>query len=125
MSRNLNYENGVVGKFKGIEVQVMSYEEYKKIAAPQSTIIYALSFGAEEDLSLVLNKIYIGHMTPEGDIIEERQRPFRGKKPEKEEKKKEIREEKKEIDLNELSKPIDDFIQKALSIDWEKKVEVK
>ena len=94
------------------------YEEYKKIAAPQSTIIYALSFGAEEDLSLVLNKIYIGHMTPEGDIVEERQRPFRGKKPEREEK-------KKEIDLNELSKPIDDFIQKALSIDWEKKVEVK
>lgn len=121
MSRNLNYENGIVGKFKGIEVQVMSYEEYKKMAAPQSTIIYALSFGAEEDLSLVLNKIYIGHMTPEGDIVEERQRPFKGKKPEREEKKKEV----KEIDLNELSKPIDDFIQKALDIDWEKKVEVK
>lgn len=40
MSQNFNFENGIVGKYKGIQVEVISYSKYKKMPSPQSNIIY-------------------------------------------------------------------------------------
>lgn len=94
MSQNFNFENGIVGKYKGIQVEVISYSKYKKMPSPQSNIIYAISTGSDQNLVLVLKDICIGYMTPTGEVTEERPRPFGGKKPKKREEKIE-----KEIDL--------------------------
>ena len=121
MSQNFNFENGIVGKYKGIQVEVISYSKYKKMTSPQSNIIYAISTGADQNLVLVLKDTCIGYMTPTGEITEERPRPFGGKKPEK---KVEVAKDEKEIDLKAMSKPIDQYISDALSRDWSKEFEV-
>lgn len=120
MSQNFNFENGIVGKYKGLHVEVMSYSKYKKMPSPQSNIIYAISTGSDENLILVLKGTCIGYMTPDGQITEERPHPFGGKKPEKkvEEPKKEV--VKDEIDLKAMSNPIDQYIKDALNRDWSK-----
>lgn len=125
MSQNFNFENGIVGKYKGIQVEVISYSKYKKMPSPQSNIIYAISTGSDQNLVLVLKDTCIGYMTPTGEITEERPHPFGGKKPEKkvEEPKKEEVKEEKEIDLKAMSKPIDQYIKNALDRDWSKEFE--
>ncbi len=125
MSQNFNFENGIVGKYKGIHVEVTSYSKYKKMPSPQSNIIYAISTGSDENLTLVLKGTCIGYMTPTGEITEERPHPFGGKKPEKkvEEPKKEEAKKEKEIDLKAMSKPIDQYIKDALNRDWSKEFE--
>lgn len=125
MSQNFNFENGIVGKYKGIQVEVTSYSKYKKMTSPQSNIIYAISTGSDQNLLLVLKDTCIGYMTPTGEITEERPHPFGGKKPEKkvEEPKKEEVKEEKEIDLKAMSKPIDQYIKNALNRDWSKEFE--
>lgn len=122
MSQNFNFENGIVGKYKGIQVEVTSYSKYKKMASPQSN---AISTGSDQNLLLVLKDTCIGYMTPTGEITEERPHPFGGKKPEKkvEEPKKEEVKEEKEIDLKAMSKPIDQYIKNALNRDWSKEFE--
>lgn len=120
MSQNFNFENGIVGKYKGIQVEVISYSKYKKMPSPQSNIIYAISTGFDQNLVLVLKDTCIGYMTPTGEVTEERPRPFGGKKPEK----KVEEPRKEEIDLNAMSKPIDQYIKDALNRDWSKEFEV-
>lgn len=118
MSQNFNFENGIVGKYKGIQVEVISYSKYKKMPSPQSNIIYAISTGSDQNLVLVLKDTCIGYMTPTGEVTEERPRPFGGKKLEKK-----VEKEEKEIDLVAMSKSIDQYIKDALARDWSKEFE--
>ena len=135
MSQNFNYEHGVVGKYKGIRVEVIPQVEYDDMPNPQSTTIYALSTGYNSPLKLVLKDTVIGAMTPTGEITDFDNRvPYlrpsqvaaEEKKKTKKSKKERAAEEKimevvpevhftsgqiADINLWELSKPIDDYLK--------------
>ena len=134
MSQNFNYSNGVVGKWKSYPVEVIKQKDYDRMT-PSSTTIYALSVGDYEPLKLVLKDSVIGMMSPSGDVSEFNNpspyyRPKRmTEKPKTKNKYKEKHsedecpvhveveynvEEIADLDLLELSKPIDEYIERAM-----------
>ena len=131
MSQNFNYSNGIVGKWKSYPVEVIKQKNYDSII-PSSTTIYALSVGDNESLKLVLKDSVIGMMSPSGDVSEfSNPTPYyRPKKmvekPKSKNKYKEKHsadeyvsveynvEEIADLDLLTLSKPIDEYLERAM-----------
>ena len=131
MSQNFNYSNGIVGKWKSYPVEVIKQKDYDSIT-PSSTTIYALSVGDYEPLKLVLKDSVIGMMSPSGDVSEFNNptpyyRPKKMvEKPKSKNKYKEKHsndeyvsveynvEEIADLDLLTLSKPIDDYLKRAM-----------
>lgn len=131
MSQNFNYSNGIIGKWKSYPVEVIKQKNYDSIT-PSSTTIYALSVGDNEPLKLVLKDSVIGMMSPSGDVSEfSNPTPYyRPKKmvekPKSKNKYKEKHsddeyvnveynvEEIADLDLLTLSKPIDEYLQRAM-----------
>ena len=131
MSQNFNYSNGIVGKWKSYPVEVIKQKNYDSIT-PSSTIIYALSVGDHEPLKLVLKDSVIGMMSPSGDVSEFNNptpyyRPKKMvEKPKSKNKYKEKHsddeyvsveynvEEIADLDLLTLSKPIDEYLERAM-----------
>ena len=131
MSQNFNYSNGIVGKWKSYPVEVIKQKNYDSIT-PSSTTIYALSVGDNEPLKLVLKDSVIGMMSPSGDVSEfSNPTPYyRPKKmvekPKSKNKYKEKHsddeyvsveynvEEIADLDLLTLSKPIDEYLERAM-----------
>ena len=131
MSQNFNYSNGIVGKWKSYPVEVIKQKDYDSIT-PSSTTIYALSVGDHEPLKLVLKDSVIGMMSPSGDVSEFNNptpyyRPKKMvEKPKSKNKYKEKHsndeyvsveynvEEIADLDLLTLSKPIDEYLERAM-----------
>ena len=131
MSQNFNYSNGIVGKWKSYPVEVIKQKDYDSIT-PSSTTIYALSVGDHEPLKLVLKDSVIGMMSPSGDVSEFNNptpyyRPKKmTEKPKSKNKYKEKHsedeyvsveynvEEIADLDLLTLSKPIDEYLERAM-----------
>ena len=131
MSQNFNYSNGIVGKWKSYPVEVIKQKDYDSIT-PSSTTIYALSVGDHEPLKLVLKDSVIGMMSPSGDVSEFNNptpyyRPKKVvEKPKSKNKYKEKHsddeyvsveynvEEIADLDLLTLSKPIDEYLERAM-----------
>ena len=134
MSQNFNYSNGIVGKWKSYPVEVIKQKDYDSIT-PSSTTIYALSVGDHEPLKLVLKDSVIGMMSPSGDVSEfNNPTPYyipkkMVEKPKSKNKYKEkhsedecpVRvsveynvEEIADLDLLTLSKPIDEYLERAM-----------
>lgn len=131
MSQNFNYSNGIVGKWKSYPVEVIKQKDYDNIT-PSSTTIYALSVGDHEPLKLVLKDSVIGMMSPSGDVSEFNNptpyyRPKKMvEKPKSKNKYKEKHsdeeyvnveynvEEIADLDLLTLSKPIDEYLERAM-----------
>lgn len=134
MSQNFNYSNGIIGKWKSYPVEVIKQKNYDNIT-PLSTTIYALSVGDHEPLKLVLKDSVIGMMSPSGDVSEFNNptpyyRPKKMvEKPKSKNKYKEkhsddecpVRvsveynvEEIADLDLLTLSKPIDEYLERAM-----------
>lgn len=131
MSQNFNYSNGIIGKWKSYPVEVIKQKNYDNIT-PSSTTIYALSVGDHEPLKLVLKDSVIGMMSPSGDVSEFNNptpyyRPKKMvEKPKSKNKYKEKHsddeyvsveynvEEIADLDLLTLSKPIDEYLERAM-----------
>lgn len=119
---NYNYANGDIGRIDGRMVRVTAVERYN----PRKTeldVIYALSFGPDEDLTLMLNGKEIGVMSPQGMVTYNEEKKAKAKAKPKTEEKKEKEEVKEiptpgEIDLEGMSVKIDEFLQASLARDF-------
>lgn len=59
--------NGNVGQYRGYEVYIVDYTEFKKTDA-RYNVIYAVRRGNKDTFLLVLNNAIIGYMNAQGDI---------------------------------------------------------
>ena len=59
--------NGNVGQYRGYEVYIVDYTEFKKVDA-RYDVIYAVRRGNKDTFLLVLNNAIIGYMNAQGDI---------------------------------------------------------
>lgn len=59
--------NGNVGQYRGYEVYIVDYTEFKKVDA-RYNVIYAVRRGNKDTFLLVLNNVIIGYMNAQGDI---------------------------------------------------------
>ena len=131
MSQNLNYSNGIVGKWHGLPVYVINESEFfNRRFSPAATTIYALYKGDNGDLELVLKHTLIGTMTPDGNVSDgntnmnfERfssKSKNKGKNKSKDRDKSDcpVETNMNVEDLYSLSAPIDAFLAEAAKRDW-------
>lgn len=125
---NYNYSNGEIGRIDGRMVYVTAVERYDPRRADPD-VIYALAFGGDTDLTLMLNGKEIGFMTPNGMVMYNEEKKSKAKaKPKTAPKKEEKKEEEiptatgEDIDLIGMSVKIDEFLQASLARDFFKEL---
>lgn len=120
---NYNFSNGEIGRIDGRMVRVTAVERYNPRKA-EFDVIYALSFGPDEDLTLMLNGKEIGVMSPQGMVTYNEEKKAKAKAKPKTEEKKEVKEipTTGEIDLVGMSVKIDEFLQASLARDFFKEL---
>lgn len=120
---NYNFSNGEIGRIDGRMVYVTPAGKYSSRKADPD-VIYALSFGADGDLILMLGDREIGSMTPNGMVMynDEEKKPKTKAKAVPKKKEEEIPTTGEEIDLMDMSVKIDEFLQASLARDFFKEL---
>ena len=127
MSQNFNYSNGNIGTWKNIPVWVQKKSQYDQEDRHDPDIIYAISVNDYDQLTLVKGEKMIGIMTPAGDVKEfGMPQPYlRSKSKKKKDKPMPQKDENEyvpveykaeeiaDLDLLELSAPIDQYLEAA------------
>lgn len=122
---NYNFSNGEIGRIDDRMVYVMPAGKYSSRKADPE-VIYALSFGADESLVLMLNDKAIGSMTPNGMVMYNEEKKEKSKPKAAPKKGKEEEEEiptTGEIDLAGMSAKIDEFLRDSLARDFLKEIQ--
>lgn len=124
---NYNFSNGEIGRIDDRKVYVMPAWKYSSRKADPD-VIYALSFGADESLVLMLNDKEIGSMTSNGMVMYNEEKKEKDKEksktaPKKEEKKEEEILATGEIDLAGMSAKVDEFLRDSLARDFLKEIQ--
>lgn len=93
---DLRKERGLIGKYNGLEVHVVSKKDYDSGKCTDKNIIYVLTDGNKFESLMVCKGIVIGHIDPHGGVTEY-STPFDYIMPAQKTKKKEtVKEQKKE-----------------------------
>lgn len=104
--------NGNVGQYKGYDVYIVNYTEFKKTDAQYDTI-YAVRRNNKDTFLLVLNDGIIGVMNAQGDI--QRYRISRDYQyytpPEKRQRAQALGNEVTQIKYSDYTKTVDDFFE--------------
>lgn len=122
---NYNFSNGEIGRIDDRKVYVMPAWKYSSKKADPN-VIYALSFGVDQSLVLMLNDKEIGSMTSNGMVMYNEEKKEKSKPkavPKKEEEKKEEIPTAGEIDLAGMSAKVDEFLRDSLARDFLKEIQ--
>lgn len=93
---DLRNEKGLIGRYNGREVHVVSKKDYDSGKCNDRNIIYVLSDGSKYESLMVCKGVVIGHIDPHGGVTEY-STPFDYLAPSPKTKKKEaVKEQKKE-----------------------------
>ena len=110
MSQNFNYSNGIVGKWKSYPVEVIKQKDYDSIT-PSSTTIYALSVGDVSEFNNPTPYYRPKKMTEKPKSKNQ----YKEKHSDEEYVSVEYNvEEIADLDLLTLSKPIDEYLERAM-----------
>lgn len=67
---DLRKERGLIGKYNGLEVHVVSKKDYDSGKCTDKNIIYVLTDGNKFESLMVCKGVVIGHIDPHGGVTE-------------------------------------------------------
>lgn len=67
---DLRKERGLIGKYNGLEVHVVSKKDYDSGKCTDKNIIYVLTDGNRFESLMVSKGVVIGHIDPQGGVTE-------------------------------------------------------
>lgn len=65
---NYNFEHGLVGMYRGKEIYIINADEFKVYKEQPANVLFAISTGTDNDLTLCDRDMPIGWLTKEGSV---------------------------------------------------------